>query len=47
MAKIYSKEKLASSKMIPKKETIQFILSYSAAYSVVKIGNRNYELLAN
>lgn len=47
MAKIYSKEKLASSKLIPKKETIRFILSYSAAYSVVKIGNRNYEILAN
>lgn len=47
MAKIYSKEKLASSKMLPKKETIKFILSYSAALSVVKAGKQTYELIAN
>ncbi len=47
MAKIYSKEKLASSKMLPKKETIRFILSYSAALNVVKIGKRNFEIMAN
>ena len=47
MAKIYSKEKLASSKMVPKKETIRFILSYSAALNVVKIGKRNFEIMAN
>ena len=47
MAKIYSKEKLASSKMIPKKETIRFILSYSAALNVVKIGKQNFEIMAN
>ena len=31
MAKLYSKKKLASTKMLPKKETIQFILNYSKA----------------
>ncbi|MFC4740803.1 hypothetical protein ACFO3U_12440 [Flavobacterium ponti] len=47
MAKIYSKEKLASSKMLPKKETIQLILSYSAALNVVKVGNKKIEIIAN
>ncbi|CAM3616514.1 hypothetical protein FLGE108171_06345 [Flavobacterium gelidilacus] len=47
MAKIYSKEKLASSKMLPKKETIQLILSYSAAFNVVKVGKLNFEFVAN
>ncbi|WP_339835633.1 hypothetical protein [uncultured Flavobacterium sp.] len=47
MAKIYSKEKLASSKMLPKKETIQLILSYSAAFNVVKVGKINFEFVAN
>ena len=47
MAKIYSKEKLASSKMLPKKETIRLILSYSAAFNVVKVGKLNFEFIAN
>jgi hypothetical protein len=47
MAKIYSKEKLASSKMLPKKETIRFILSYSKALSVIKAGKQNFEFIAN
>ncbi|WP_339888474.1 hypothetical protein [uncultured Flavobacterium sp.] len=47
MAKIYSKEKLASSKMLPKKETIRLILSYSAAFNVVKIRKQNFEFMAN
>ena len=47
MAKIYSKEKLASSKMVPKKETIRLILSYSAALSIIKVGKRNFEFIAN
>lgn len=47
MAKIYSKEKLVSSKMLPKKETIQLILSYSAALKVVQIGKQKFEMIAN
>lgn len=47
MAKIYSKEKLATSKMLPKRETIQLILSYSAALKVIKVGKKKVEFLAN
>lgn len=47
MAKLYSKRKLASTKMLPKKETIQFILNYSKALRIVKIGNMNFENIAN
>jgi hypothetical protein len=47
MAKIYSKEKLASSKKLPKKETIKLILSFSAAFNVIKVGKINFEFLAN
>lgn len=47
MAKLYSKNKLASTKMLPKKETIQFILHYSKALRIVKIGNMNFETIAN
>jgi len=47
MAKLYSKKKLAATKMLPKKETIQFILSYSKALRIVKIGNMNFETIAN
>ena len=47
MAKLYSKKALANTKMVPKKETISFILNYSKALSVMKIGNRNFEIIAN
>ncbi|MBM6499944.1 MAG: hypothetical protein O9282_12545 [Flavobacterium sp.] len=47
MAKLYSKKKLAATKMLPKKETIQLILNYSKALSVVKIGNMNFKTIAN
>jgi hypothetical protein len=47
MAKLYSKKKLASTKMLPKKETLQFILQYSRALRIVKIGNMNFENIAN
>jgi hypothetical protein len=47
MAKLYSKKKLASSKMLPKKETISFLLNYSKALSIVKVGNLNFETIAN
>ena len=47
MAKLYSKKKLASTKMLPKKETIQFILNYSKALRIVKIGSMNFETIDN
>jgi hypothetical protein len=47
MAKLYSKKALANTKMLPKNETINFILNYSKALKMVKVGNMNFELLAN
>ena len=49
MAKLYSKEKLATQKeMLPKKETISFLLNYSKALSIVKVsGNLTFENIAN
>jgi hypothetical protein len=47
MAKLYSKKALANTKMLPKKETINFLLNYSKALNVIKIGNLNFEILAN
>jgi hypothetical protein len=47
MAKLYSKKALANSKMLPKKETISFILNYSKALNIIKIGRQNFEIIAN
>ena len=47
MAKLYSKRKLATKKMLPKKETIRLILQYSCALNIVKIGNINFDFIAN
>jgi hypothetical protein len=49
MAKIYSEKKLAAQKeMLPKKETIDFLLNYSKALKVVKTsGNLEFESIAN
>jgi hypothetical protein len=47
MAKLYSKKKLAAQKMKPKKETISFLLNYSKAMRVYKVGNANFEIIAN
>jgi hypothetical protein len=47
MAKLYSKKALATNKMLPKKETVQFILNYSKALTIMKVGNKNFEILAN
>ena len=47
MAKLYTKESLATKTMLPKKETIQFILNYSKALHIVKVGNKNFEIIAN
>ena len=47
MAKIYSKKKNATPKMLPKKETVNFILNYSKALRIEKIGNVVYETILN
>ncbi len=47
MAKLYSKKKLAAPKMLPKKETVDFILNYSKALKIVKTSNGTYENIAN
>jgi len=47
MAKIYSKQPLAAPKMLPKKETVNLILNYSKAMSMVKVGKMTFECIAN
>ncbi|RYJ42944.1 hypothetical protein [Flavobacterium beibuense] len=48
MAKLYSKKKLEAPEMLPKKETIAFLLNYSKALTIVKTsGNITFESIAN
>jgi hypothetical protein len=47
MAKLYTKKKNATPKMLPKKETVNFILSYSKALRIVKVGEVNFETISN
>lgn len=47
MAKIYSKKKLVTNTMKPKKETVSFLLNYSKALSMIKVNNMSFEIIAN
>jgi len=47
MAKIYSEKKLAAPEMLPKKETIDFLLNYSKALKIVKADKLTFEIIAN
>jgi len=47
MAKLYSKKKLAPQMILPKKETISFLLNYSKALSIHKVGKSTFENIAN
>ena len=47
MAKLYSEKKLAAPEMLPKKETIDFLLSYSKALKIVKTDKFTFETIAN
>ncbi|MES2811569.1 MAG: hypothetical protein V4670_03780 [Bacteroidota bacterium] len=47
MAKLYTKKAKSTQKMLPTKETVNFILSYSKALKIVKIGDEDFELNAN
>ena len=47
MAKIYSKEKLVTESMKPKKETVSFLLNYSKALRFINVGKMKIEMIAN
>lgn len=47
MAKIYFKKVVSSPLLVPKKETISFILQYSKALTMVKIGRMTFENISN
>lgn len=47
MAKNYFKSSLVIKAMKPKKEVVSLLLNYSKALSVVKVDNRNYEIISN
>jgi hypothetical protein len=47
MAKLYTKNPLATLSMVPKKETINFLLNFSKALKIVKIGKLQFELITN
>lgn len=47
MAKLYSKKPLATPTMLPKQETINFLLNYSKALKIVKTQNGTFETMAN
>lgn len=47
MAKIYSEKPVAASKMLPKKETIAFLLSFSKALTITRKGKLTFESIAN
>jgi|GEM_PF-2261114 len=47
MAKLYSKTQPEQVTMLPKKETVEFLLSYSRALTMVRTENGIYENIAN
>jgi hypothetical protein len=47
MAKIYAKKTLEETKKLPKKETISFLLNYSKALKIIKVGKLSFENIAN
>jgi hypothetical protein len=47
MAKIYSKKGELNSVKIPSSETIQFLLNYSRALTVLKVGKFTFETISN
>ena len=47
MAKIYSRKTFINQQMLPKKETIHFILNYSKALTVIKARNIKCEIISN
>lgn len=48
MAKLYSQQQThQSSKLVPKEETIEFLLNYSKALSVIKYNKLRFDSLLN
>jgi hypothetical protein len=47
MAKLYSKNRQSIKEMKPSKETVSFILSYSRAMKIIKVGNLTFENIVN
>lgn len=47
MAKLYTKKKNATPEMLPKKETVNFILNYSKALRIDKVGEGTFETILN
>ena len=48
MAKLYSQQqKHQSSKLVPKEETINYLLNYSKALSVIKYNKLSFNTLLN
>lgn len=47
MAKLYTKKNLVKANMLPKKETISFILNYSKAFRVTEFGKIKFECVMN
>ncbi len=48
MAKLYSQQqKHQSSKLVPKEETIEFLLNYSKALSVIKYNKLRFDSFLN
>ena len=47
MAKLYTKEQQATQEMLPKKETIDFLLNYSKALKMFKTESSTFETIAN
>jgi len=47
MAKLYSRKKLVPQLMLPKKETVYFLLNFSKALTTNRIGNVLIEIIAN
>lgn len=47
MAKLYTQESPKQKNLQPKKESIDFILNYSKALSVINCKDKKFELLLN
>ena len=47
MSKIYSQKAPVASSMKPKKEIVSFLLNYSKALRVIKVGKMNVDVIIN
>jgi hypothetical protein len=47
MGKLYAKKRQSIKEMKPSKSAVSFILSYSQAMKMVKVGNLTFENIAN